>query len=316
MEVSRPGYHRWAAGKSWQGSARREAFDEKVKKIFEDGEKTYGARRIAGGFRNSGECVGRRRIRESMKRQGLVSVHEKLYRPATTDSRETTRIAPNLLGDAANLPETKGEAIVGDITYIRLRGGRFCYLAVFVDLLTKRVIGWSIRDHMKAELVTSALRMALRGGHIKRGAIVHTDRGSQYGSNAYLKLLDDHGLRPSMSRKGNCWDNAWAESFFATLKKERIQGGVYGSMREAELDIPAYIEGFYNSRRFHSALGDLSPNEFERRAAGSFAAVSGSIDVIKLRPRDGASGAATRSREASAVPVHTGPPPPSVAQAN
>ena len=266
-EVSRAAYGRWASGKTWRGNDRRNGFDAAVKKIFEENRKAYGARRIVAELRDGWAGAGRRRVRRSMKRQGLVSSHEKLFRPATTDSRETETIAPNLLGDNANRPETKGEVLVGDITYIRLRGGRFCYLAVFVDLLTKRIVGWSIRDHMKAELVMSALQTAIRGGHVRRGAIVHTDRGSQYGSNAYLGIIERHGLRASMSRKGNCWDNAWSESFFATLKKELVGDGVFDSMREAELEISAYIEGFYNRKRRHSSLGNVSPTAFERRSA-------------------------------------------------
>jgi transposase InsO family protein len=159
--------------------------------------------------------------------------------------------------------------------------------------------------------------MAIRGGHVKRGTIVHTDRGSQYGSNAYLEIIERHGLRASMSRKGNCWDNAWSESFFATLKKELVGDGVFDSMREAELEISAYVEGFYNSRRRHSSLGNLSPVEFERRSAMSFAAVAGrSAFRSGLKPRDGASGADTRSGEASAVPVRTCQPPTGVLMAN
>jgi putative transposase len=317
MEVSRAAYNRWAAGLTWRGNTRREEFDAGVRKSFDDNRKAYGARRIAADLREGGVIASRRRVRGSMKRQGLVSTHEKLWRPATTDSRGTQRIAPNLLENGANRPETKGEVLVGDITYIRLRGGVFCYLAVFVDLLTKRVVGWSIRDHMKAELVTSALLKAIHGGHAGRGAVIHTDRGSQYGSNAYLEVIERHGLRASMSRKGNCWDNAWSESFFATLKKELVGDGVFDSMREAELEISAYVEGFYNRKRRHSSLGMISPMEFERRSAMSCAAATGrSAFRSGLKPRDGASGAETRSREASAVPVRTNPPVTAVLRAN
>lgn len=145
-----------------------------------------------------------------------------------------------------------------------MRGGKFCYLAVWQDKLTRRIIGWSLGLEMTAGLVISALENALRKGKIKRGAIIHSDRGSQYASNAFRALLEKNSLRQSMSGKGNCYDNAQAESFFSRFKAELIENGVFEDIKQARVEIFSYIEGYYNLRRLHSSLGYKSPIEFER----------------------------------------------------
>ena len=153
--------------------------------------------------------------------------------------------------------------IIGDITYIRLRGGKFCYLAVWQGRITRRIIGWSLALEMTADLVISALEKAIRKGLVKTGAIVHSDRGSQYASTSFRRLLQQNGFRQSMSGKGNCYDNAQAESFFARFKAELIEDGVFKDLDQARSEIFSYIEGYYNRVRLHSSLGYLSPIEFE-----------------------------------------------------
>ncbi len=213
--------------------------------------------------------MGRFLVRRLMREMDLIAIQPKRFRPRTTDSRHSGLISPNLLKEAA-LPLKAGEQIVGDITYLPLGGGGFCYLATFQDRLTKRLVGWSIDDSMTAELVVKALQMALRRGLIKRGAIVHTDRGSQYVSRAYRDRLARCGLKQSMSGKGNCYDNAQAESFFSRFKAELVTADtfepikVFTDLAHARQEVFSYIEGYYNRIRLHSTIGYLSPIEFEK----------------------------------------------------
>ncbi len=159
----------------------------------------------------------------------------------------------------------KGRVIIGDITYLPLKNGKFCYLATFQDKYTRRIVGWAVMAQMTAELVVRALLMALRRGLLAKNAIIHTDRGSQYVSNNYRASLQRHGLRQSMSGKGNCYDNAQAESFFARFKTELVEDGVFESVEQARSETFSYIEGYYNRIRLHSSLGYKSPMEFEKQ---------------------------------------------------
>jgi transposase InsO family protein len=170
-----------------------------------------------------------------------------------------------LLKNLTGVRQSAGAAVVGDITYLPLSNGRWCYLATFQDKLTRRIIGWEVAGQMTADLVVKALQMALRGGRICPNAIIHTDRGSQYVSDVYRNLLQAHALRQSMSGKGNCYDNAQAESFFSRFKAELVEGGVFESVEQARTETFSYIEGYYNRIRLHSSLGYLSPMEFEKQ---------------------------------------------------
>ena len=188
-----------------------------------------------------------------MKEQNLQAIQPKSYVPRTTDSKHGGRISPNLLQDNQGEVQRKGQAMVGDITYLALRKGKFCYLATYQDKYTRRIVGWAIREDMTAELVVSALQMGLRRGDIEKNALIHTDRGSQYVANSYRELLGRQQLRQSMSGKGNCYDNAQAESFFARFKTELVEGGVFEDVEQAESEVFSYIEGYYN----------LSQNSFQ-----------------------------------------------------
>lgn len=206
--------------------------------------------------------IGRRKVRRLMKEENLKAIRAKAFKPQTTDSKGT-KPAPNLLVQLNSQECAARKIIIGDITYIRLRGGKFCYLAVWQDKVTRRIIGWSLGTEMTAELVLSALKKAIRKGLIQAGALVHSDRGSQYASNAFRELLERNGFRQSMSGKGNCYDNAQAESFFSRFKAELMENGVFEDINQARLEIFSYIEGYYNLRRLHSSLGYKSPIEFE-----------------------------------------------------
>lgn len=156
-----------------------------------------------------------------------------------------------------------GTVIVGDITYLPLKSGKWCYLATFQDKLTKRIVGWKVAERMTLDIVVDALKKALANKRINHNAIIHTDRGSQYASTEYRQLLAKNNLRQSMSRKGNCYDNAQAESFFSRFKTELLEGGLFEDTEQARSETFSYIEGYYNRVRIHSSLGYLSPEEFE-----------------------------------------------------
>lgn len=207
---------------------------------------------------------GRFRARKAMNRQGLRAIAPKASLPKTTDSSHNHRISPNLLQSEANQPPGKGEVIVGDITYLPLKDGKFCYLAVFQDKFTRRIVGWALSARMTTQLVLDALQMARRRGLIKSGAIIHTDRDSQYVAVEYRRLLHIGDFRLSMSRKGNCYDNAQAESLFSRFKADLVEGGIFESVADARSEVFSYIEGYYNRIRLHSGLGYKSPSQFEQ----------------------------------------------------
>ncbi len=231
-----------------------------VDEIFWDNKQRYGSRRISAELNARGIGAGRFRVRRLMKEQGLVAIQPRSFVPKTTVS-DNRRASPNLLKDASRA-EPKS-VLVGDITYLPLLGGGWCYLASWQDLVSKRVAGWKVSARMTDDLVIDALDKALLRGSVAVGAIIHTDRGSQYSSLDFRKLLTKHGLRQSMSGRGNCYDNAQAESFWARFKTELLDGGAFRSLDEARSETFSYIEGYYNQSRRHSALGYKSPAEFE-----------------------------------------------------
>ena len=262
MEVSPSGYYAWRKRLKRAPCARRRTLKQMVRNCYFENRKRYGARRIAKSLTKNGVKIGRRKARSLMREENLKAIRARAFKPKTTDS-SGTRAAENLLVADAAQEKSAGKIIIGDITYIRLRGGKFCYLAMWQDKFTRRIIGWSLGLEMTAELVISALEKALRKGKIKAGAIIHSDRGSQYASNAFRELLKKNALRQSMSGKGNCYDNAQAESFFSRFKAELIENGVFKDIDQARLEIFSYIEGYYNLRRLHSSLDYKSPIEFE-----------------------------------------------------
>lgn len=184
--------------------------------------------------------------------------------PHTTDSRHTVAPSPNLLLDGQNAPRKPRDVIVGDITYLPLASGRWGYLASWQDKFTKRVVGRAVESRMTEELVIKALAKAIKSGSVERGALIHTDQGSQYVSANFRALLAATGCRQSMSRRGNCYDNAQAESFFSRYKAELLEGGTFEDMSQARSETFSHIEGYYNRIRRHSALAYRTPDGFER----------------------------------------------------
>lgn len=262
MKVSPSGYYAWRKRLTKPPCPRRKSLGQLVRNCYFENRRRYGARRISRSLTQNGTRVGRRKVRSLMKEEGLQAIQPKAFQPRTTDSRGV-QAAPNLLAGIKVEECAVGKIIIGDITYIRLRGGKFCYLAIWQDKVTRRIIGWSLALEMTAELVISALQKALRRGLIKASAIVHSDRGRQYAAKGFRYLLQQNAFRQSMSGKGNCYDNAQAESFFSRFKAELIEGGVFENLEQARSEIFSYIEGYYNRVRLHSGLGYKSPMEFE-----------------------------------------------------
>ena len=234
-----------------------------IKKIAKESHYSYGSRRMKRALNALGYPVSRNKARKLMKEAGVYARYRKKYK-VTTNSNHKYPVYENLLNRQFTV-EQPNQAYVSDITYIWTQEG-WLYLAVVIDLYSRRVVGWSMSSRMKAQLVCDALKMAIWQRQPEPGLIHHSDRGSQYASHAFRTLLNTHEFKGSMSRKGNCWDNSVAESFFGRLKQERVQWQSYQTRYEAQQDILRYITMFYNSHRLHSFLGYQSPNQFEAEA--------------------------------------------------
>ncbi len=263
VEVSRSGYYAWLRSLESERARANRTLLEAIREIYEGSRGVYGAPRIHHELRIQGHPCGRHRVARLMRRAGLRARMKHRYRVTTrSDHRHPT--APNLLAQRFRA-ERANQAWVADITYIATREG-WLYLAVVIDLFSRSVIGWATSGTMTRALVIDALQVALGRRDASRGLLHHSDRGSQYASNEYQQLLEREGFVCSMSRRGNCYDNAVAESFFHTLKTELVHRHRYESRAEAHASLFEYIEGFYNRKRKHSALGYHSPSEYEERA--------------------------------------------------
>ncbi len=273
LEVSRSGFYGWARsiGRRSVRDESNAALTAKIAEAHDRSRGTYGSPRIHKELWEGGCHVGRNRVARLMKEQGLHGCRPRPFR-ATTDSRHGEPIAPNLL-ERDFAPAGPDQVWASDITYIRTWEG-WMYLAVVIDLWSRRVIGWSVADHMRTELVLGAFEMAVGQRVPEPNLIHHSDRGSQYASGGYRGALTAHGILCSMSRKGDCWDNACVESFLATLKTELIHRRPWPTMQEARLAIHEFIGCFYNSQRTHSFLGYMAPAAFEQRFEAEIAAAA------------------------------------------
>jgi len=261
MRVSRSGFYSWKnRGKSLR-QREQERLIPKVKAIHRQTRQSYGARRISEELEAQGESCGRTKAGTLMKLAGVEAKQKKKFK-ATTDSKHNLPVAPNLLDRNFEVPEPD-RVYCADITYIWTTEG-WLYLAIVLDLFSRQIVGWSMSNRMQKKLVIDALHMAVWRRRPELGLLFHSDRGSQYCSNDFQEMLKENKMISSMSRKGNCWDNSVAESFFGSLKKERVFDSIYSTREEARRDIVDYIEMFYNSKRRHSYLGYLSPKEFEK----------------------------------------------------
>lgn len=260
LEVSRSGYCQWRTREPSERGKANMALDVRVAAIHTASRRSYGRHRIAHQLRHQGLRIGHERVRRSLVRQGLRPVYRRAY-PVTTDSNHPQPVAPNLLERRISGWQVN-QVWVSDITYIAT-AQRWLYLAVVMDLASRRIVGWSMSDRMLAPLVCQALQAAHGRRQPGPGLILHSDRGSQYASASYRRLIERFGMRQSMSRKGNCWDNAAMESFFKSLKVERVGQLCYATRAQARLDIVDWIEGFYNRERLHSSIGYRTPASVE-----------------------------------------------------
>lgn len=241
---------------------------EEIRRIFHFHKRRYGWRRIQAELGDQGLEVGRHQIRNRMLEQDLVAIQPKSFVPKTTQSHPHLRRSPNLLLEAENLPSASNQVIVGDITYLpnqEVGYEKWLYLATWLDLKSHRIVGWQIDRHMEENLVITALQNAIRVRQPRKGFIVHSDGGGQYGSTAFRTLLKGHEYRQSMTRKDNHYDNAQAESLFSRFKAELLDDGVFYGLKDAYYRTFEYIEGYYNLIRKHSSIGYLSPIQYEEQ---------------------------------------------------
>jgi putative transposase len=262
LGVSRSGYY--GARQRARAAPTACLASTQLKAEFAASGRVYGSRRLCAVLRAKGLRLGRHRVRRLMREHRLRALWRRKF-IHTTDSGHALPVCDNVLARRFD-PGRPNQAWVSDITYIRTRSG-WLYLAVVLDLYARKVVGWAMAPSMHAELVCAALQLAIAQRQPAPGLIVHSDRGSQYASALHQALLARHGLVGSMSRKGNCWDNAVMERFFLSLKTERVWQRDYANHAEAMTDIADYIVGFYNSVRLHSKLGNLPPNAFEQQSA-------------------------------------------------
>jgi putative transposase len=260
MNVSRSAYYGWLQRKPTSRDQIDSQLIPVIQSLFAKSRATYGTRRIRQSLEKQNLSVGRRRLGRLMRSAGLVCKTKRKFK-VTTNSKHNLPVADNLL-DRNFTVQQVNQAYVGDITYIRTQEG-WLYLAVVIDLYSRQVVGWSMAEHMRASLVNDALLMAIWKRKPPKGLLWHSDRGSQYAATSHRKLLKHFGIQQSMSRKGNCWDNAVAESFFHTLKTELIYHQTFRNRDEAKQAVFEYIEVFYNRERLHSANGYLSPVDYE-----------------------------------------------------
>lgn len=264
LKVSRSGFFAWSRRRPSARQRRREELLEKIKQVHQENRELYGSPRVHRALLIDGQNVSRNTVAKLMRREKIRARARRRFVPRTTDSAHRRPVADNLLDRnfTADKPDRKW---VADITYVPTQEGRL-YVAAVLDLFSRRIVGWSMADHLQTDLVGDALHMALQQRRPEAGLLHHSDRGVQYASDRYQHLLANNGIQVSMSGKGDCWDNAVMESFWATLKTELIHQEQYASRPQAKLSIFEYIEAFYNRKRLHSSLDYVSPEAFEAAA--------------------------------------------------
>ncbi len=265
LEVSPSGYYAWRTRPESKRAADNRQLLDDVRRLQSHHHGRYGSPRMHAALRAEGHGVSRGRVERLMRRHGMRALAGRRFRPCTTDSRHYLAVAPNLLAQdfTASAPNSVWLADITDIP----TGEGWLYLAAVLDLATRKIVGWAMRDHMRTELTLAALMMAAQRQRPARGLIHHSDRGSQYAAGAYVDQLAAIGAIASMSRTACCYDNAPMESFFHTLKVELVHQRRWATHDDARRDLFAYVEGYYNRARIHSAIGYLTPEQAERKAS-------------------------------------------------
>ena len=261
LQVSRAGYSRWRRRGPSARTRRRAALALKIRQVHAAHRGVYGSPRVYRALQAQGESASENTVARVMQEQGIRAKARRKFVPRTTDSRHQQPVAGNVLGREFTAEKPNQKWVV-DITYIPTAEG-WLYLAGVMDLYSRKIVGWSMHDHMESYLVREALTMALAHRQPPAGLLHHSDRGVQYACDSYRDLLARHGLRASRSARGDCWDNACAESFWATLKTELVHHEQYATRAQARASIFEYIAVFYNRQRLHSSLGYRSPEAFE-----------------------------------------------------
>jgi putative transposase len=265
LSVSPSGFYAWRSRPESPGKVANRELLVDIQRVHAQHRERYGAPRIHAELRAEGHAVSRKRVARLMRQHGIRARAPRRYRVCTTDSKHSLPVAENLL-DQNFVADRPDHVWLADITYIPTAEG-WLYLAVVLDLFTRKVVGWAMRDHLRAELTIAALTMAIQRRRPAAGLIHHSDRGSQYAAADYRDILQAAAIVQSMSRKGNCWDNAPMESFFGTLKTELVHQRQYPDRDAARRDLFAYIEGYYNRQRRHSAIGYITPEQAEAKSA-------------------------------------------------
>ena len=261
LGVNRTSYYAWKTSEPTVCEEQDAQLSPLVRVLFKKHRRRYGARRIARDLREMGHRCSDKKVSKVMKTLGLKAIQPKSFVPKTTDSNHRLGYSPNLLAEADD-PTNTNQIWVGDITYIPLVGGTFCYLAMLMDLYSRHIVGWRLRKDMTEALTRSALQMAIRDRQPGEHLIHHTDRGGQYAGHEYRAILRRAGMRQSMSRADNCYDNAFMESCFGTIKTE-LEMTEYENRKAAQKEIAEYLR-YYDLERRHSSLEYLTPNQFEQ----------------------------------------------------
>lgn len=263
FRVTRSGYYSWKETANRPQFLKKAEVCEKIKTIFKMSNQTYGAPRIYRELKDLNILVSENTVSKYMQELGLSGILKKRYRIQTTDSNHQNPIAPRLFKvESSDLPKAPGKLLAGDITYLPL-GCHFLFLSVVIDLFNREVVGWSMGNTLETSLVLNALDSAMKKVGADAEVVFHSDRGSQYASEAYRNFMNNKNIKPSMSRKGNCYDNAYVESWFSSLKKEWIYRHHYSTEQELRSLVFEYIEVWYNRKRKHSALDYMSPEQYK-----------------------------------------------------
>jgi transposase InsO family protein len=287
LDVSSSGYYAWRHGRRSSQAEENRRLRPQVRAVFREHKRRYGARRIAKELSARGTSCGKHRVGRLMREMGLEAIQPKSFRPQTTDSRHRLGYSPNLLLNGPP-PRAVDRVWVGDITYVPLVENGFLYLALLMDLYSRRIVGWELGANMKESLVLSALCFAIAGRQPGADLIHHTDRGGQYAGAEYRRVLERARMLQSMSRADDCYDNAFMESCFGTIKRE-LEMDPYESEAVARKEIFGYIR-YYNTRRRHSSLGYLTPTEFE------------AIKQARGEPQGGETNSPSRAQESENQP--------------
>lgn len=263
LKVNTSCYCAWNRGETYVLSSLKVEQEKSIEKVFTEHNSCYGAARLVPALVEQGVKVGLYRVRSVMKKIGLRAIQPKSFTPKTTDPTDDRLRKAYLLEN--KIVSHPNEVLVGDITYLRMQNNKFLYLATWIDMYSRMVVGWHLDDNMRADIVISALNNALGKRNTSKGLIIHTDGGKQYIDKDFKSILTKHKFEQSMTRKDNHYDNAMAESWFSRLKTEKIRGRIFQTKEEANSVIFEYIEQYYNRKRLHSSLGMMSPTVYEEK---------------------------------------------------